>query len=702
MVAMNDLARQIADKKAGPRSSEHVATVVGKDAQGTYWVSIPGGAERTPVATALIEASAGDTVMVAISDGRCIMSGNVSSPGASTRSVSRVGAIANMAMTTAYSEKARIDELSATAITAQSAIITDLQADTAKVHDLTAQQLSTATAYIGTLNAGNVTANDIIADHAAIGSIDVAEIEADHAIIGSLDTTYAQIDLANIANGTIKTAMIDDGQITSAKIQDGTIQNADIANATIDSAKITNLLGANGWIDRLMVQTGLIANDGAVFTLDAIKVNAVNITAGTIDIERMVVTDPQTGDKHMVTWNSATQTWDAAKLDGDVIGDHTITADKIVAHSITAQEITTQNLVGTNGWINLAAGTFQYINAVSGDGIAWDGTNLTINASSIDMSIENAIDGIRVGGRNLFAGMPVMATVTGNDSSYTIDRTGEGTVFVGKLDNDTEYTVTSFDDAADRFRVILFSDDPLATSPQAGHAIVNDVAKGTFTFDSGSYNYVLLVTRTSSAGYDEFARAKLERGNMPTDWTPPPEDIQVEVDDLEKTLQNDYTTKAELAVESDRITSSIEELSESVAVNSSSIEQNADSISSVVEGLGQSSHFTQTATGFEFSLDSAIDDAARTATDYLSYNSTTGELTLAKSDSEISQVLTNERNAFRTDAGDMLWVGLNHDNDTWEVHSEILFAEDMVRFGNYAFIKRQNGNMSLKWLGDDV
>lgn len=171
-------------------------------------------------------------------------------------------------------------------------------------------------------------------------------------------------------------------------------------------------------------------------------------------------------------------------------------------------------------------------------------------------------------------------------------------------------------------------------------------------------------------------------------------------DGVIENIANTFATKAELNVESERITSSVEELNDSVTVNSSAIEQNAESISSVVAGLGQSSHFIQTATGFEFSIDSAIEDAARTATDFLSYDSTTGELTLAKSNSEISQVLTNERNAFRTSAGDMLWVGRNSENDTWEVHSEILFAEDMVRFGNYAFIKRQNGNMSLKWLGE--
>ena len=227
-----------------------------------------------------------------------------------------------------------IAPLNASNITAAEANIRQLQANTAdiatiransaKVDNLTAASLSAATGYVADLTTANVTANNLVADHAAVSN---------------LSTTYAQINGANI---------------NTAQIRDA-------------------------WINNLLVQSGLIAHEGAIFTLDAIQVNASNITAGTIDVERLVVT--QNGQKYMVHVNPSTGTPSYEKLDGNVIEDLTITADKIVAGAITAQKITTENLVGTGGWINLRNGTFSYSNVTSGQGITWDGQNLNISGS---------------------------------------------------------------------------------------------------------------------------------------------------------------------------------------------------------------------------------------------------------------------------------------------------------------------------------
>ena len=55
--------------------------------------------------------------------------------------------------------------------------------------------------------------------------------------------------------------------------------------------------------------------------------------------------------------------------------------------------------------------------------------------------------------------------------------------------------------------------------------------------------------------------------------------------------------------------------------------------------------------------------------------------------------------SFRTADQLIAWFGQNADG-IWEMHIQNTYAEDMVRFGDYAFIKRANGNMSLKWLGE--
>lgn len=65
----------------------------------------------------------------------------------------------------------------------------------------------------------------------------------------------------------------------------------------------------------------------------------------------------------------------------------------------------------------------------------------------------------------------------------------------------------------------------------------------------------------------------------------------------------------------------------------------------------------------------------------------------------IRAVITNTRFAFQTDSGDIAYFGLNSEG-VWQMHIATTFVDDMIRFGDYAWIKRDNGNMSIKWLGE--
>lgn len=95
-------------------------------------------------------------------------------------------------------------------------------------------------------------------------------------------------------------------------------------------------------------------------------------------------------------------------------------------------------------------------------------------------------------------------------------------------------------------------------------------------------------------------------------------------------------------------------------------------------------------------LSMAIDDARRMATDFLTYEN--GELTLGATDSVVRQVLTNARNAFRNSAGDIAYFGLSADQ-VWALFIATAHITDMLRFGDFAWIARSNGNMTIKWVG---
>lgn len=236
-------------------------------------------------------------------------------------------------------------------LVATKASISDLQADEARITNL-----QTSTASISTLVATKASISDLQADEARIGNLETNSVMSSYLSANYLNTSqlqagYAKIDGANITSATMRT----------------------------------------GWIDNLMVQSGLLAKTGTVYSIDAIEINADKIKAGTIDVDRLIVSSGT--DKYLVHVSTG-GTISYEKLDGNIIEDRTITADKIVANSITANEITAQNIQGTGGWINLTSGTFQYQNANTGNGISWDGSNLNLTANSILIGATNVSSAI--------------------------------------------------------------------------------------------------------------------------------------------------------------------------------------------------------------------------------------------------------------------------------------------------------------------
>lgn len=305
-----DLARSVVGGSLGPRSSEHTATVLRRDKGGTYWVHVPGGAEETPVTTAMSEASPGDSVRVTIANGRAVMTGNVSNPSASTTTVSKVGAVANRAMTIAYTEKARVDELQASMLTASSAVITDLKAEAAKVENLTADQLNSTVAYIGLLHAGDVSAENIIADHAALQELDV----------DSLTANFARIDFANV--------------------------NA----AEIGMAKIVELLANSGVFENLVIRDGVVTGQ-----LKSVEIIGDLIRANTIAADKIIFQGEDEYGAQNGLWYKLNQTG-AGGLSADELTDekyrNALDGSNIVAHSVTATEIDVADLTADQAFIN--------------------------------------------------------------------------------------------------------------------------------------------------------------------------------------------------------------------------------------------------------------------------------------------------------------------------------------------------------------
>ena len=174
----------------------------------------------------------------------------------------------------------------------------------------------------------------------------VSTIEADYLTATQAALTYADITFANI----------DTANISLAKVKDLYVATGLIRDAVISDAKITGFL-------------------------DAVTVNAASITAGTLATDRLLIRG--TNKSIVYALNDITGALQAQSVDtinGEVLTQRTVNADRIVAGSITANEITTNNLVGTNGWINLRSGTFAF----GSDKLTWDGSAMKVGGWTIN------------------------------------------------------------------------------------------------------------------------------------------------------------------------------------------------------------------------------------------------------------------------------------------------------------------------------
>ena len=313
-------------------------------------------------------------------------------------------------------------------VTKEVEVVKDIVAEKADFKDLRA-----ANAELQQLQANTADIDTIRANSAKVQNLTAEELEADHAAVGSLETNYAKIDGANI----------------------------------------TNLTASNGWLDKIMVQTGMLSHSGTIYELDAIQVNASSIKTGTLDVERLIVTqtDAQGNQQKYLVHVDGQGAVTYHKMDGNIIQDLTISTDKLVAGAVTADKITTQNIEGTGGWINLRNGTFAYLNATTGEGIAWDGQHLTIAGSVTVGSSQMLLEQIAQMAQEADANVQFKVTETYNSAKTQATVTAH--VYKGGTDIASEYPASAF-------AWFIKNEDtvaPVPLDPPTGYSITLNVSE---------------------------------------------------------------------------------------------------------------------------------------------------------------------------------------------------------------------------------
>ena len=215
----------------------------------------------------------------------------------------------------------------------------------------------------------------------SFGAAALADIDASLGASVSLQSQLATVSAKVSQNGRAMMNFISAANAQFDKVTANTaaIGKLDTNYVRADKANITE-----AWIKDLMIQGKMVAQDGAVYNLTGLHINAGDITAGTLSVDRLAVKG-EDNEYYVLTPKADGSGYDSAKIDGSIIAKNSINADRITANSITTDQLTVNNLGSTNGWINLAKGTFAYTNPDNGAGISWDGKKLTINADSIQM-----------------------------------------------------------------------------------------------------------------------------------------------------------------------------------------------------------------------------------------------------------------------------------------------------------------------------
>lgn len=399
---------------------------------GGMYVRLDGSDLLTPM-TKTVGVKDGDRVMISIKDHAATVTGNISSPSASSSEVKdvddKVGNFMTLTAKEFEAQSAKISDLKADNITikdkltANEGYISDLKADNLTIKDklatneaevkklttdyATISSLVATKASIDDLEATNANVRNLVSDYGDFKVLATDKLTANEAAIKKLDVDKADIDLANVNNAWIQNGIIKNGAITEATIHDGAITNVKIADATIEAAKIKSInadtITAGTLKTNRLIITGEDGTDSIVKAINTangvVEANSTKIQAASIDVVDLSAFNAKIAQfilKDNAIYSGKTSIVDPTSgiyisTTGIGIGNGALTdANESPIQMYADGGI---KLKGKNGYIDF--------DSVTGE-LDIDATTLKISSKTVASNddVTNAIDGIEVGGRN--------------------------------------------------------------------------------------------------------------------------------------------------------------------------------------------------------------------------------------------------------------------------------------------------------------
>lgn len=217
--------------------------------------------------------------------------------------------------------------------TIENSKIKDSTITNAKISDATIEWEKVSKSFITDLTADNAYITHLKATIGEFGYITAENADLTYATITSLQAVDGKIDTLSskaITTENLSAKVADLGYLSADSAD---LKYANIKLSNIEVADIATLFAEVGLIDRATIVEGHITG-----FLDSVEVNAANITAGTLVADRILLKG-ENGLLYSLNNLGELQSKTVDTLDGYILTDRTVNADKIVAKSITAKEL---------------------------------------------------------------------------------------------------------------------------------------------------------------------------------------------------------------------------------------------------------------------------------------------------------------------------------------------------------------------------
>ena len=621
------------------------------------------------------------------------------------------GAIGSAQIDDASITRAKIGEAAIGAAQIEDGVITSAK--------IGAGEIQEANIHDGAITHAKITDGAIRNAHIENGAVDKAKI-ADAAITNA-KIDGAAIGTANIQDGAIVRAKILDGEIVTAKIADLAVTGAKIAGLAVTTAKIaqaaiTNAQIANAAVDTAQIALGaitaaLIAQgavgtaqiaDASITDAKIVELTANKINAGTLSVERLIIRGNNQSLIYAINNMGELVSAEVDTIDGYVLTQRTITADKIVVHSITANELAAHTitaneiLAGTITGNEIAAATIEGSNIKTGtlttSHVAADfGESLDLSSNrSVAISVEKALEGMSVGGRNYVLN-------SGSESTGSADLIARYSLAEAMEEGET-YSISLSISMLDLSRITVRTsegDKVLATirlddvdTQTVNASFTAEYASGKTPDDNPDYGDILIYRDPTGDADPETTTVhwvKLEKGSMATDYTAAPEDGEAS---LEQKLAS---VRAQISTEGDSIrqevqanyalASDMSQVKSQMGTLSEQSESNFTWAVTRINQMQQDMETAQEATGEQLAV-------FRT---YMTFDE--DGLVIGKTGNPFTFRVVNDRLAFYMNDTEVAYLS---NNKLYVTQAEII---SKLIIGRFAFEPQTNGNLSLIYNG---